>query len=197
MKLFLCDFILISILISPIFADRQYKVAAKRISDSPIISRKIGSDFYSNLYAGIYQYNNEYGLIVGTWNDTGYYLVNSKLFYFSNGSISALPTLNNATLTFPQGTTNYNSGGNNFDSISFFNGSYYLLYDETDLDEYPVLAWAKTDTPFDQNSWIRLGHIFPDSAKINTFKASFLWATKENALPMHYLFWDDTQAICK
>uniref|UniRef100_A0A914QSH0 Uncharacterized protein n=1 Tax=Panagrolaimus davidi TaxID=227884 RepID=A0A914QSH0_9BILA len=175
-------------------ADRQYKVATKRFSDKPIISRKIGSNFYSNLYAGIYTFKNEYGLIVGTWNDTGYYLVNSKLFYFQNGTISALPTLNNMTLAFPKDTTNYNSGGNNFDSVSFFNGFYYLLYDETDSNEYPVLAWAKTDNPF-SNNWTRLGHIFPDSAKINTFKSSFLWGTKENALPMHYLFWDDTSAI--
>jgi hypothetical protein len=176
-------------------ANRQYKVVTKRFSDKPIISRKIGSDFYSNLYAGIYNDDNEYGLIVGTWNGTGYYLVNSRLFYFPNGTISALQTLNNMTLSFPKGTTNYNSGGNNFDSISFFNGSYYMLYDETDINEYPVLAWAKTDNPFDYNSWTRLGHIFPDSDKINTFKASFLWATQENDLPMHYLFWDDTQSI--
>jgi hypothetical protein len=157
-------------------AERRYKVVSQRLMDQPA---------FSGTEPALYNYKNEFGVINEIMVNQRNGLYSSEIEYLSNGTVISNPF--NNTLPFNNSTS---ICGFYTPRVSYYNGLYYLLYAEYDCHENILsLSLAKTTNPMDVKSWKFFGHVFTNiTMKLH---ATILWATPENGLANHYLFWTE------
>jgi predicted GH43/DUF377 family glycosyl hydrolase len=189
---------LLSLILSPfsVQALYSYTVVATKLTDQPIISQNQSSTADFNYNAAAYTYNGSINLYVRSQN----LLNQSEPFSVGPSFITASQiTLNNGTYSSASQATSQVFGplstieacGTEDPRIAENNGLYYLFYTAYNCSN-AMLSMATSTNPVDPLSWIRHGYILPERNWSKSGAA--LFATPENGLDQHYLFWGDSSS---
>ena len=194
MKLLLISAILCLSLISRTNSALTYKVVVSRYSQTPLLSNASGSAWNFNYNSAAYIQDDQIQLMVRSQNLKNQsepfsvgpsYLTSSTVTI--NKVLSANATQATSVAFGPDGPDE--TCGTEDPRIALYNGTYYMFYTAYDCSQ-AMLSLATSLDPSDPYSWTRHGFVFPDKGESKS--AAALFATKDNQLTQHYLFWGDT-----
>jgi len=187
-------FILAFSLILGTQAIRIYNVTAQRYSAKPIIANISGVGYKYNYNAAAYYYENNIELLVRVQNLLNQsdpysvgpsYLSPSTITFSKTGAPSASHPIHLAHVN--NNTTEV--CGSEDPRVTYHNGLYYIFYTAYNCTN-AMLSMSTATDPADPETWIDYGYVFPE--KNWSKSAAALFATKENNLTQHYLFWGDS-----
>jgi len=189
-------FATLSVLLLSTGAVRVYTVLTQKLSDSPIISNSSGSAWKYNYNAAAYSDGQNVNLLVRCQDlknasepfAVGPSFISPAQVTFDNSGVPHSTQAQDVSFIADPVTEKC---GTEDPRISYKDGLYYLMYTAYDCT-YPKLSLATSPNPFDAGSWTRHGFVFPD--KDISKSGAVLFATRENNLTQHYLFWGDSSA---
>lgn len=170
--------------VSPIHAQKIYKVIALRASNSPILSKSTGSAWDFNYNAALFENNGNLSLIVRSQNlknssipfEVGpSFLSSSQISFNASGFPSTSPAKD--PLLDPNNDTEL--CGMEDPRVAQLNGMLYLTYTAYNCSNAMLSAAIATDAG-NPGIWNRRGFVFP--GKNWSKSGAMLFATPENRL---------------